>query len=133
MDGAHLYTIYPHGSTDKLPFVTMGSGSLNAMGVFEAKWKKNLSRQDAIDLVSEAIEAGIFNDLGSGSNVDVCVITKDKVDYLRNHRKPNERGQKEQSYKFAKGTTPILSSKVESIVDVTSTSVEATAKDVEMA
>ncbi len=26
--GAHLYTIYPHGSTDKLPFVTMGSGSL---------------------------------------------------------------------------------------------------------
>ena len=22
--GPHLYTIYPHGSTDKLPFVTMG-------------------------------------------------------------------------------------------------------------
>ena len=26
--------------------------------------------------MSDAIRAGIFNDLGSGSNVDVCVITK---------------------------------------------------------
>ena len=33
--GPHLYTIYPHGSTDKLPYVTMGSGSLAAMSVFE--------------------------------------------------------------------------------------------------
>ena len=41
--GAHLYTIHPHGSTDKLPFVTMGSGSLAAMAVFEAKWRKNMS------------------------------------------------------------------------------------------
>ena len=28
--GPHLYTIYPHGSTDKLPYVTMGSGSVRA-------------------------------------------------------------------------------------------------------
>lgn len=28
--------------------------------------------------------SGIFNDLGSGSNVDLCIITKDKVDYKRN-------------------------------------------------
>jgi hypothetical protein len=29
--------------------------------------------------------SGIFNDLGSGSNVDLCIISADKVDYLRNH------------------------------------------------
>jgi len=40
--GPHLYTIYPHGSTDKLPYVTMGSGSLAAMAVFESKYKANL-------------------------------------------------------------------------------------------
>ena len=28
--------------------------------------------KDAIDLVNEAIQAGIFNDLGSGGNVDIC-------------------------------------------------------------
>jgi 20S proteasome alpha/beta subunit len=41
-NGPHLYTIHPHGSTDKLPFVTMGSGSLAAMAVFEAKWRKDM-------------------------------------------------------------------------------------------
>ena len=40
--GAHLYTIYPHGSVDSLPYVTMGSGSLAAMAVFEAEYQPNL-------------------------------------------------------------------------------------------
>lgn len=62
-------------------------------------------REEAAELVKDAISAGIFNDLGSGSNVDVCIITKDGVDYRRGYDKPNERGVKEQSYKFAKGTT----------------------------
>ena len=59
--GPHLYTIAPHGSTDKLPYVTMGSGSLAAMAIFENGWKKDMSREDAIQLVVHAIEAGIFN------------------------------------------------------------------------
>lgn len=37
--GPHLFTIHPHGSTDKLPYVTMGSGSLAAMAVFERGWR----------------------------------------------------------------------------------------------
>lgn len=98
--GPHLFTIAPHGSTDKLPYVTMGSGSLAAMAVFESYWKPALSRQDAIDLVCEAVEAGIFNDLGSGSNVDVCVIEKEKTEMMRNYRTPNEKVAKAQSYKW---------------------------------
>lgn len=38
-----------------------------------------MDRQAGIDLVSQAIRSGIYNDLGSGSNVDVCVITAGKV------------------------------------------------------
>lgn len=106
--GPHLFTIYPHGSTDKLPFVTMGSGSLAAMAVFEARYHANLTRQEAIQLVNDAIEAGIFNDLGSGSNVDVTVIEKGKVEVLRNYNKPNERAKKEQSYRFERGSTAVL-------------------------
>lgn len=41
--GPHLFTIHPHGSTDKLPYVTMGSGSLAAMAVFESGWKPDMS------------------------------------------------------------------------------------------
>ena len=40
--GPHIYTVYPHGSTDKLPYATMGSGSLAAMSVFEQKYKDDL-------------------------------------------------------------------------------------------
>jgi 20S proteasome subunit beta 2 len=66
----------------------MGSGSLAAMAVFESAFEENMKREDAIKLVSRAIRSGIFNDLGSGSNVDVCVITKDKTEMLRNYEMP---------------------------------------------
>ena len=35
-----------------------------------------VQKEEGIGLVCEAICSGIFNDLGSGSNVDICVITK---------------------------------------------------------
>ena len=41
--------------------------------------------------MAASIRAGIFNDLGSGSNVDLCIITKDGKEYLRNYETPNER------------------------------------------
>lgn len=111
--GVHLFTVHAHGSTDKLPYVTMGSGSLAAMSVFESMWKPQLTRDEAVELASEAIKAGIFNDLGSGSNVDVCIIEKDKpTKLLRNYIKPNERGAKERSYRFPKGTTAWLNEKI---------------------
>lgn len=75
--GPHLYSIHPHGSTQRLPYTTMGSGSLAAMAVFESRYVEDLDEKAAIDLVRDSIRAGIFNDLGSGSNVDITVIRKD--------------------------------------------------------
>jgi len=109
--GVGLFTVHAHGSTDKLPYVTMGSGSLAAMSVFETQWKPNMTRQEAIDLAAEAIKAGIFNDLGSGSNVDVCVIAE-KATLMRNFIKPNEREKKQKSYVFKRGTTAVLNEKI---------------------
>merc|ERR1712224_921450 len=91
--GPHLYHVYPHGSTGKLPYVTMGSGSLAAMAVFETGWREDLSREEAVELVKNAIRAGIFNDLGSGSNVDITVIEKEApyaVEVMRGYETPNE-------------------------------------------
>ncbi|XP_033727773.1 proteasome subunit beta type-7-like [Pecten maximus] len=90
--GPHLYSVWPHGSTDKLPYVTMGSGSLAAMATFEDRFKPDMEKDQAIQLVRDAIAAGIFNDLGSGSNVDVCVITKGKVEYIRPYDEANIKG-----------------------------------------
>jgi len=89
--GPHLYQIYPHGSTGKLPFTTMGSGSLAAIAVFEADFRDDLTEEEAVRLVQRAILAGIWNDLGSGSNVDTCVIRTDgSVSMGRNDIMPNE-------------------------------------------
>jgi 20S proteasome subunit beta 2 len=73
-------------------------------------------REEALNLVTAAISAGIFNDLGSGSNVDACVITADRTEMLRNFVKPNERVEKERRYVFRRGTTAIKSEVVRSLV-----------------
>jgi 20S proteasome subunit beta 2 len=62
----------------------MGSGSLNAISVLETRFTDDLSREEAIDIAINAIAAGIYHDLGSGSNVDYYVITKNKVEKFRN-------------------------------------------------
>jgi 20S proteasome subunit beta 2 len=109
--GPHIYSVYPHGSTDKLPYATMGSGSLCAMAVFESRYKENMSEEEAVDLVDDAIQAGIFNDLGSGGNVDICVIkAANTVKYMRTHQAPNERlYRRQKGYVFPRGSTVVLS------------------------
>jgi len=64
--------------------------------------------------VAASIRAGIFNDLGSGSNVDLCIITKDGKEYLRNYETPNERTYhaKGTGFHFPRGTAPVLRSEV---------------------
>ncbi|XP_059477376.1 proteasome subunit beta type-7 [Neocloeon triangulifer] len=114
--GPHLYSIHPHGSSDKLPYTTMGSGSLAAMAVFEAGWKADLTEEEGKLLVRNAIAAGIFNDLGSGSNIDLCVIRRGSVDYLRPYDQANLKGQKQLSYRYKKGTTAVLEAKTIPIV-----------------
>ncbi|GAB1609048.1 proteasome subunit beta type-7-like [Argonauta hians] len=106
--GPHLYSIWPHGSTDKLPFVTMGSGSLAAVSVFEDRYKIDMSLNEAKTLVCDAISAGIYNDLGSGSNVDLCIITKDKVDYIRPSLECGKKGVRSGNYRYSRGSTAYL-------------------------
>nr|AIF54499.1 20S proteasome subunit beta 2 [Tritrichomonas foetus] len=69
--GPSVYTMYANGSCSKSPFSTMGSGSMAAVSVLEAGWKPKMSEEACKELVADAIEAGITNDLGSGSNVNL--------------------------------------------------------------
>lgn len=67
-----------------LPYATMGSGSLHALTIIETRYKDDMTREEAVALVTEAISAGIYHDMGSGSHVDYCVLTKDKAEMFRN-------------------------------------------------
>ncbi|KAI4504040.1 hypothetical protein M0802_000511 [Mischocyttarus mexicanus] len=116
LDGPHLYAIFPHGSTEKYTFTSMGSGSLAAMAILESRWKPDLTEDEGKQLVADAIRAGVFNDLASGSNVDLCVIRKGSVDYLRPYDVANVKGERQASYRYKKGTTAILSKTVRPII-----------------
>lgn len=69
-----LLAIHPHGSIDVVPYTALGSGGLAAMGTLEANYKSDLSLEEGLELVKDAILAGIKNDLGSGSQVDICIL-----------------------------------------------------------
>jgi len=114
--GPALYEIAAHGSTSKVPFCTMGSGTLAAMSVLESYWKPEMEEEAAKQLVREAIRAGIFNDMGSGSNVDLVVIkANDNVQYLRGFDEANVKGVRREKYGYKKGTTAVLTEKVRNI------------------
>jgi len=117
-DGGHLYSIAAHGSTDKTPYTANGSGMLAAMAVLETGWKPGMKEEDAKKLVRDAIAAGIINDMGSGSNVDIAVIKPgDDITYFRPYEVVVGDGKRKKEYTYAKGTTPLLSTKEVTIID----------------
>lgn len=117
--GPHLYTIHAHGSASKAPYTAMGSGSLAAIAVLENGWTQDMSEEDAKKLVRDAIAAGIINDMGSGSNIDLAVLkANDHIEYLRPYERLIPNGERRGNYKYPKGTTAVLSSHTYEIDDV---------------
>jgi len=53
-----------------------------------------VQEEEAKQLVRDAIAAGIYNDLGSGSNIDICVISKNKLDFIRPYDVANRKGER---------------------------------------
>lgn len=76
-----------------------------------------MTLEEGKELVRNAIRAGIFNDLGSGGNVDICVITQEGAKHLREYEVPTQRPHMDEALrpKFKKNTTPFLLEKIEEI------------------
>jgi len=91
-----LYQIDDDGTSLRLGFAALGSGSTDAIAILETqreiwnnrtelitnrndKYMENINTDEAIASVRKAVQAGILNDLGSGSHVDLLVIQKNKV------------------------------------------------------
>ncbi|XP_006878738.1 PREDICTED: proteasome subunit beta type-10 [Elephantulus edwardii] len=111
--GPQLYSVYPHGSYSRLPFAALGSGQDAAMAMLEDRFQPNMTLEDAQGLLVEAITAGILGDLGSGGNVDACVITGAGAKLLRTLSSPTEPIKRPGQYRFASGTTPVLTQTLE--------------------
>jgi 20S proteasome subunit beta 2 len=88
--GPGLFQLGAEGVPTRVTFGALGSGCTDALAVLEQArrdWLKgaetstvplfveNVNVKDAVATVRRAVQAGILNDLGSGSHVDLCVIT----------------------------------------------------------
>jgi 20S proteasome subunit beta 2 len=89
--GPSIFSVSPDGCAFQCPFRSTGSGSLAAYSVLEAGWRPRLTLDEAKELVANAIEAGITNDLGSGSDVNLCIITPKGSTFLKRYRVTSER------------------------------------------
>nr|VZI39511.1 unnamed protein product [Spirometra erinaceieuropaei] len=122
--GPHLYGVHPHGSSDALPYMTMGSGCLAAMSVLEANFKPQMDKEEAMELVMQAIRAGVFNDLYSGTGVDLCVITNKDAEYIRCFDVCCKKGVRGARYLPKDGKTEILQRRLQKVeYDVVTTRV----------
>jgi 20S proteasome subunit beta 2 len=82
-------------------FIAMGSGSVAAIGILERDFKSGMTLEEGQELVTRAISAGIIQDLGSGSQVDTVVITKDSSKMTRNVLTIGKRETEKREYTFA--------------------------------
>ena len=69
-----------------------------------------MTTEEGAQLVASAIQAGVMNDLGSGGNVDIIIMTRDGMaDHRRAFRTPCPRVYANpKAYVFPHGTTPLL-------------------------
>jgi len=91
-----LYQIDDDGTSIRLGFAALGSGSTDAIAILEThreiwnnkseiiknrnkSYMENIKTDEAVISVRKAVQAGILNDLGSGSHVDLLIIQKNKV------------------------------------------------------
>lgn len=76
-NGPQIYNVNADGAVSKCKFTANGSGCYAAITVLETGWKRGMSVDECKELVAKAVDAGIHNDLGSGSSVNLCVINKE--------------------------------------------------------
>lgn len=107
--GPQIIEISADGVINPFPYLALGSGSLQATSIMETGFKDDMTEEEAIALCVKSIEAGIVHDLGSGSNVDVCVLKKGKTTYMRGYKSDNHKMfNKPDGYTFKKERVQVL-------------------------
>lgn len=80
-EGFSIYAIDPVGGMTKSDkFISVGSGSVFALGTLESGYRENMNKDEAIQLAKKAILSAIKRDLGSGEGIDIYVLTKEGIE-----------------------------------------------------
>jgi proteasome beta subunit len=77
VDKPIMYTLDPLGSVLPDEYAAVGTGAEMALGVLDPQFKRNMSKDEAIDLAKRAVRSAALRDSASGDGLDILVITKD--------------------------------------------------------
>lgn|SRR3990167_840707 len=89
-------------------YVSLGSGSIAASGILETEYKHDMTIEEGKALCVKAISAGIIEDLGSGSQVDVVTITKTEYKLTRGELVIGKRETEKLSYDLSQKKVPFM-------------------------
>lgn len=79
--GPSVYSVDAMGGASREDdIVATGSGSPFAYGVLEDRYRRDLTEQEAIELAIRALKSAMRRDVGSGEDIGIVVITKDKYE-----------------------------------------------------
>ncbi|ORX44452.1 proteasome subunit beta type-6 [Hesseltinella vesiculosa] len=81
-DGPSVYNVPLGGSLHKQPFAIGGSGSTYIYGYCDSVWRDDMTKDDAIAFVKNALSLAMARDGSSGGVIRLAVITKEGVDRL---------------------------------------------------
>ena len=76
-EGATIYVLDVLGSLIPDKYAAVGSGTEIAIGVLEEGYKKDMTMDEARDLVVRSIKSAISRDIMSGDGIDILLITKE--------------------------------------------------------
>ena len=77
VDKPIMYTLDPLGSVLPDEYAAVGTGAEMALGVLDPQFKKNMTKDEAVDLAKRAVRSASMRDSASGDGLDVLVITNE--------------------------------------------------------
>ncbi|MEM4306919.1 MAG: proteasome subunit beta [Candidatus Woesearchaeota archaeon] len=79
-EGFHLYNLGIDGSITKFDdYTSEGSGSVFALGVLEANYKKGIGIDEGIKLAVRTVNAALQRDPNTGNGIDVVTVTDEGI------------------------------------------------------
>lgn len=80
--GPHIFSIDGAGGYIEDDVVSVGSGSVFALGVLKTQYKPDMTLEEGKDLVIQALTAAMTNDSASGNGMLISYIDKDGFRFL---------------------------------------------------
>jgi len=78
-----IHSVEAAGSSIVDEYMSWGSGMELAYGVLESRFKKGMTKDQAVNLAVEAVHTAIKRDVASGGGIDVIVIDKNGYEKVR--------------------------------------------------